>query len=146
MSRENPSPPKIRLSLEQALEFIRDLKAGLSDAELAEKYALTPKSLLLHKNAVKEFIDQQKRATQPKPVLRIQAKDVLEDLGAGTSDEDMMSKYGLTRRQLQRLFRKMIRAGFLTPLQLANRLSITESQVYEAFEEAAKAKEEMEGK
>jgi len=79
----------------------------------------------------------------PKDTLQISANAVLTDLRNGLSDEAFMAKYNLTYRQLQRLFRKMIQAGFVTPIELAQRLCVTESQVTEAFEEMKKAVREL---
>ena len=53
-------------------------------------------------------------------------------------DQALMIKYGLSFRQLQRLFRKIIIGGFIAPLELAERLCVTKSQVSEAFVEMKK--------
>ena len=78
-----------------------------------------------------------------KPKVTVSAKQVLEDLRAGMDDEAFMIKYNITYRQLQRLFRKLIIGGYVTPLELAERLCITSSQVTEAFAEAEKAINEL---
>ncbi|MFH1114453.1 MAG: hypothetical protein V1792_11075 [Pseudomonadota bacterium] len=64
-----------------------------------------------------------------KPTVKISAKEVLKDIRSGLEDNEFMLKYNLTYRQLQRLFRKMIKAGYVSPLELAQRLCVTESQV-----------------
>ncbi len=64
-----------------------------------------------------------------KPAMKISAKEVLKDLRSGLEDNEFMLKYDLTYRQLQRLFRKLIKAGYVSPLELAERLCVTESQV-----------------
>lgn len=68
-----------------------------------------------------------------KEKVTISAKEVLEDLHAGMDDEGFMAKYKLTYRQLQRLYRKLISNGFISPTELAQRLCVTKSQVREAF-------------
>ncbi len=73
-----------------------------------------------------------------KEKLRISAKEVLEDLEAGMDDDAFMAKYNLTYRQLQRLYRKLINSGFISPTELAQRLCVTKSQVREAFLEIEK--------
>lgn len=78
-----------------------------------------------------------------KPVVKISAKSVLDDIRAGLDDEGFMKKYSLSERQLQRLFRKMIAEGFVTPLELAERLCVTESQVTEAIDQIKKATSEL---
>jgi hypothetical protein len=73
-----------------------------------------------------------------KPTLRISSREVLDDLRAGMDDAGLMEKYALTYRQLQRLFRKLILAELISPLELAERLCVTESQITETMEEMKK--------
>lgn len=79
----------------------------------------------------------------PKPTLQISAREVLEDLRTGMDDAGLMVKYHLSYRQLQRLFRKLILAEFISPLELAQRLCVTESQVTEAFVDMERAMAEL---
>ena len=79
----------------------------------------------------------------PKPVLKISVKQVLEDIRSGMDDEELMKKYSLSNRQVQRLFRKMIAEGFMSPLELANRLCVTKSQVTEAIDLMKRAMDEL---
>jgi DNA-binding MarR family transcriptional regulator len=79
----------------------------------------------------------------PKPKLQISANEVLIDLRAGLTDEEFMAKYNLTYRQLQRLFRKMIHGGFVSPIEMAQRLCVTKSQVTEVIQEMEKAVKEL---
>ena len=79
----------------------------------------------------------------PKPKLQISANKVLIDFRAGLTDEEFMTKYNLTYRQLQRLFRKMIQGGFVSPMEMAQRLCVTKSQVTEVIQEMEKAVQEL---
>jgi len=79
-----------------------------------------------------------------KEKLQVSAKEVLDDLRSGMDDEAFMRKYKLSYRQLQDLFRKMIKAGFVTPIELAERLCVTSSQVTEVIEQVEKAVRELE--
>ena len=79
----------------------------------------------------------------PKPVLKISVKQVLDDIRSGMDDEELMKKYNLTNRQVQRLFRKMIAEGFMSPMELANRLCVTKSQVTEAIDQMKRAIDEL---
>lgn len=54
---------------------------------------------------------------------RISAKDVMEDIKNGMSDEDLMKKYGLSSTGLQSLFKKLMDAKVLTSAMLAERSS-----------------------
>ena len=58
-------------------------------------------------------------------------------------DEALMIRYGLQPRQLQNAFRQIINAGLATPMELSKRLSITKSQVTDAFKEMGKAVAEL---
>jgi len=79
----------------------------------------------------------------PKLVLKISVKQVLQDIRSGIDDEELMKKYSLSNRQVQRLFRKMIAEGFMSPLELANRLCVTKSQVTEAIDLMKRAMDEL---
>ena len=79
----------------------------------------------------------------PKPVLKISVKQVLEDIRSGMDDEELMRKYSLSNRQVQRLFRKMIAEGFMSPLELANRLCVTKSQVTDVIDQMKRAIDEL---
>jgi hypothetical protein len=68
---------------------------------------------------------------------------VLADIKSGMDDEQLMIKYDLLPRQLQSVFRQIINAGLSTPMEMSQRLSITKSQVREAFVEMGKAIREL---
>lgn len=78
-----------------------------------------------------------------KPKIRIDAGEVLGDLRSGMDDQQLMTKYGISYRQLQRLFRKLILADLISPLELASRLCVTESQVTETLDGIAKSMKEI---
>lgn len=80
----------------------------------------------------------------PKPKVQINANEVLEDLHNGMDDACLMIKYNLSYRQLQRLFRKLILAEYISPMELAERLCVTKSQVTQAFVDMQKAMAELE--
>jgi hypothetical protein len=79
-----------------------------------------------------------------KQKISISAQEVLNDLKSGLDDQGFMIKYEISYRQLQRLFRKMIQAGYISPLELAERLCVTQSQVTEAFDVVKSAVKELE--
>ena len=58
-------------------------------------------------------------------------------------DDALMAKYNLNFRQLQRLFRKMIQGGFVSAIEMAQRLCVTKSQVTDAIEMAERAVQEL---
>lgn len=71
-----------------------------------------------------------------KNVIKIKANEFLTDIKTGMSDQDLMDKHRLNERQLQSAFRKMIKAGKLSAMEIAKRLYITESQTFTALFEA----------
>ncbi|MBI4965000.1 MAG: hypothetical protein HY913_17125 [Desulfomonile tiedjei] len=122
--------------------FLADVKAGLPDAVLQEKYGLSEKKFYLYKAAALDIIAKVK-ATRGKNARKIDAKRFVTDIKSGMEDESLMIRYTLTPRELQTCFRKVIEAGLMGPLELGNRLTITRSQVREAFVEMGKAIEEL---
>jgi uncharacterized protein (DUF433 family) len=132
----------MKLKASQALEFVQDLKSGLTDHDLRNKYGLSERKFYAYKAIALDIIAKENagRATQGR---RISARQVLSDLRSGVDDERLMSKYDLVPRQLQSVFRQLISAGLITPMELSKRLSITKSQVMEAFVEMGKAIREL---
>jgi hypothetical protein len=127
---------------EQVQEFIADVRAGLSDDTLKRKYSLSGQKFLIAKASAKDYLAKVKRESA-KPTRTIDGKQFLTDLESGLDDDALMMRYNLTQRQLQRLFRQLISAGLVTALQISKRLSITKSQVTEAFVEMGKAIKEL---
>ncbi len=58
-------------------------------------------------------------------------------------DDTIMVKYDLNHREFQSVLRQIIEAGLASALELSGRLSITESQVRDAFVEMVKAIREL---
>ena len=133
---------KSKESNTKSSEFVLDVAAGLSDAALQQKYRLPSNQFYVYKATALDIIAK-KRAEKSKNRIKINAKQLLVDIWSGMDDEALMVKYNLLPRQLQSAFRQMINAGLITPLELANRLRITKSQVREAFVEMGKAVKEL---
>jgi hypothetical protein len=135
MKSEQPNP--------RAREFIQDVRVGLSDAALQWKYGLPDHKFLLYKATALDIIAKE-RTQQSKKRIEIHAKQFLVDIWSGMDDEALMVKHNLLLpRHLQSAFRQIISLGLITPLELANRLKITKSQVREAFVEMGKAIKEL---
>jgi hypothetical protein len=75
--------------------------------------------------------------------VTVNAHEALCCIRSRMADETIMEEFGLTYRQLQRLFRKLIAAGLVAPMGLAARLSITRSQEFEALAEAERTIKEL---
>ncbi|MGO9120704.1 MAG: hypothetical protein ACLQPD_24210 [Desulfomonilaceae bacterium] len=122
--------------------FITDVKAGVPDEELMKKYGLQGDAFYRHKAAALDILAEHKAATE-KAKVKINGRKFLYDIKAGMDDEALMEKYKVSKRQLQSLFRQLIESDLTTPLELANRLRVTTSQVTEAFVEMGKAVKEL---
>ncbi len=123
-------------------EFVQDVRDGLSDTALQSKYRLPSNKFYLYKATVLDLIAKED-AKKSKNRIEIHAKQFLVDIRSGMDDDALMVKHNLLPRHLQSAFRQLINAGLITPLELSNRLSITKSQVREAFVEMGKAIKEL---
>ncbi|MBI5571441.1 MAG: hypothetical protein HY914_15970 [Desulfomonile tiedjei] len=117
----------------KSAEFVDDVAAGISDEALKAKYKISGKRFFLAKAAAKDILARQKLEA-PESKSGAKLSDILTDIKRNVSNQELMDKYNLTSRQLQRLFRDLINGDMATPLELSGRLSMTTSQVVEAFE------------
>lgn len=114
-------------------DFILDVMQGVDDVSLKEKYGVSPLELVLLKGAAREIVE--KRRQESARARRVSAREFLREIRSGADEETLKSKFGLTSRQYQGLLRELINAGIATPLELSNRLSVTQSQVEEVLRE-----------
>jgi hypothetical protein len=126
----------------RACQFIADVRARVSDETLQKKDGFSSKKFYLYKASALDIIAKED-AQKSKRRIVIDAKKFLRDIRSGMDDEGLMIRYGLQPRQPQNAFREIINAGLVTPLELSKRLSITKSQVREAFVEVGKAIAEL---
>lgn len=122
--------------------FVADLKAGLADESLQEKYGISGEKFYLYKAAALDTIAKEK-GDCGRLKRKISGKNFLQDIRSGMDAESLMTKYDLTPRELQSCFRQVIKSGLMGPLELGNRLAMTTSQVGEAFVEMGKAVREL---
>ncbi len=52
---------------------------------------------------------------------RVSLKEVLSDFQSGLDDGQLMSKYGLSAKQLEQVYRRLVESGRLTQTELDNR-------------------------
>ena len=96
--------------------LIKDIRAGLNDTNLMLKYNLSEAAL---QNAFIEII-RSGLSIEPtdrphvQPKKRISAQGLVADIRAGMTSAQLMDKHKLTLRGLQRVFRKLVDAGWLT--------------------------------
>lgn len=70
---------------------------------------------------------------QVKQKRKISARELLLDIRAGLSDQELIEKYHLTHEGLQYLIRRLVEAGMLTQMELYARSCLSESDVTRAF-------------
>ena len=126
----------------RARQFVADIRAKLSDERLQIKYGLASRKFYLYKAHAMDIIAKEE-AQIVRRRIKINATAFLTDVRSGMNDETLMTRYRLRPRQLQSAFRQLINAGLATPMELSERLSITKSQVREAFVEMGKAIAEL---
>ena len=124
------------------LDFVNDVRSGMTDQDLQKKYGIFGQNFTFYKAAALDFIAKDRIQKNPKK-RQVKAQEFLKDVKAGMGDDELMMKYRFTRRGLQSALRQLIKLGLATPLELSNRLSITTSQVREAFVEMGKAIKEL---
>ncbi len=88
--------PKIK-----AKEALEDIRTGMDDISLMEKYKLSAKGLR----------SLFKKLGQAGIINHVNASEVLSDLRAGISSDELMKKYSLTPRGMRNLFQELDRAG-----------------------------------
>jgi len=126
----------------RAEAFLADVKTGLSDAALQEKYGLSRAKFYFCKAAALDIMARERRNCG-RLKRKIDGRNFIKDIRSGMDGESLMSKYDLTPRELQSCFRQIIKSGLMGPLELGNRLAMTTSQVREAFVEMGKAVREL---
>ena len=125
-----------------AVDFVNDVRSGMTDEDLKKKYGIFGQHFTFYKAAALDFISRDSIQRNPRK-RKIKAAEILKDVKAGMGDDALMAKYSLTHSALQSAQRQLIKLGLATPLELSNRLSITTSQVREAFVEMGKAIKEL---
>ncbi len=115
--------------------FLKDVKAGIGNEVLKNKYKLSGHAFLLRKAAAIDHLKGLETGAAQLDFDEDTADGVLIDIRAGMDDETVMLKYQITLRELQAILRRLISDGAATPLELSGRLRVTRSQVGEAFKE-----------
>ncbi|MBI5569621.1 MAG: hypothetical protein HY914_06710 [Desulfomonile tiedjei] len=116
-----------------AKSVLDDIRSGLDDAALMQKYNLSAKGLqslfgklvkagLLHESYGSDKDGQGLIA--PSAPREVSAKDVISDIRSGMSDRGLMKKYRLSGKGVQNLFEQLLQAGLIKEADLdENKLS-----------------------
>ena len=98
--------PKPRI---KARDAVRDIRSGMTDTGLMEKYGLSAKGLqsvflkLLEAKAITHAEMNQRRAIYHDKTLvqQIDARDIVKDIRSGMTDSELMKKYDLSSEGLR---------------------------------------------
>jgi uncharacterized protein (DUF433 family) len=71
------------------------------------------------------------------PANMINVQSLETDIRQGVKESEVLSKYRLTTRQLERLLNRMLKAGHLSDLEVMHWLKMTDSQLMRAFREGS---------
>lgn len=139
-----------------AKQALDDIRSGLDDYALMDKYNLSAKGLqslfnkLLAARAItqveldrrgpdvygsffllKEEAGEQRppAAQKPRQPVTIKAKEAVRDIRAGMNDEELMEKYRLTAIGLRNLFDQLVRTGVMTRYEIDSRTSSADETV-----------------
>jgi uncharacterized protein (DUF433 family) len=113
--------PKIR-----ARDAVNDIRSGMSDSEMMEKYELSAKGLhklfmkLIEVKAISQSELDWRSASYHDTMMieRMDSGDMIDDLRSGMSDSEVMSKYALSSEGLQRAYQKMVDSNVTTEDEL----------------------------
>jgi len=121
-------------------QAVEDIRAGLDDRALMEKYKLSEKGLrnLFDELAYLGFITREERREIKPPKRKISASDFVDDIRSGMSQVALMEKYGLSSRGLVSAYRKLVDAGILEPEEAPENLERDEVEVVEELRQEAR--------
>lgn len=114
----------IRIS---AKEILSDIKAGMSDAALMEKYGLSVRSLPKVKEELMKLGLAGQGEIGPRdacPVsakIAVNARDFVKSFDETPDDFVLMEKYFLSSKQLQQVYERLLEKGLLTEYEFHGR-------------------------
>jgi uncharacterized protein (DUF433 family) len=106
----------------RAGDAVNDIRAGMTDSEMMEKYGLSAKGLhrlfskLLDIEAITQSEMERRSACYHDTIVirQLDSGNMVDDLRSGMSDSELMNKYGLSAEGLRRAFQGMIDAKVIT--------------------------------
>ena len=126
---------KVRI---KARDAARDIRSGMSDSQLMEKYGLSAKGLqslvlkLLEVKAITSAEMNQRRAGyhDTTVIRRMHGEDFVKDIRSGMSDSDLMKKHALSSDGLRRIFQTLIEANAITAEELYGTSPLAQDTVF----------------
>lgn len=148
---ESPVATLIQMGVDQDA-MLKDIRAGLDDIALMEKYALSGEALqaifeelLAHGYLVPSDLEERTFVTYPSVVLKVKttkqaeppakkpvidAADAKRCIKEGMDDATLMKRYDISSKGLQSLLTKLVLAGAITQADLDNRSAAAHSTVF----------------
>jgi uncharacterized protein (DUF433 family) len=104
-------------------EILKYIKLGIDDAALKEQYKLSEQGLKsLHEKLFESgFLRREGRRYFIPGKRRINTAEVVRDILSGATDLELMEKYRVSSRKLQRVFSKLVNMGAITREDLSHR-------------------------
>jgi uncharacterized protein (DUF433 family) len=93
----------------EALAMIRDIRSGMTDPDLMDKYRLSRIEL---EHTKRRLVERRERM----------AEDIVNDIRSGMTDLDLMSKYQISSKGLQLAFSKLVKGKFIGRSEIEKRL------------------------
>jgi uncharacterized protein (DUF433 family) len=117
--------PKPQVS---AKEILNHMRAGMDDATIMKKYRLSDKGLRsLFKKMLAAGLLDEADLKERRPQKSINLNDIAEDVQSGLGDTTLRDKYGISRRDLETIFGKLVDAGKLDVAEFYERVSLLDS-------------------
>lgn len=105
----------------KARDAVNDVRSGMSDSEMMDKYGLSAKGLhslfmkLVEAKAISQSELDERSTSQRDTIERqIDSRDMIDDVRSGMSDSELMTKYALSSEGLRTAVQKMIESNVIT--------------------------------
>ena len=101
----------------KAGEVLRDIRGGLNDLGIMEKYKLSAKGLedLYRQLVAAGLLDQSSLTPTGIRTRQISAAEIITDIRSGMNDKQLMEKYALSPEALQKVFEDLVGSGVDLP-------------------------------
>ncbi len=118
-------------------QAVADIRAGLDDQALMEKYKLSEKGLqnLFDELAYLGFITQAEHREVKPPKRKISAAEFVDDVRGGMPQGSIMEKYMLSSKGLESAYRKLVEVGILKPDEIPQSLDREKDEAVDELRE-----------
>ena len=130
-------------------EAVKDIQSGMDDAELMAKYQLKAiglqslfKKLVSIGQMTQEELDgrtpgftttavvsDKPHRSRPRAPVELKAKDVVNDIRSGMTDQELMEKYRLSSAGLEDLFSQLLASGVVRQFEIDERMPMLDATV-----------------